>query len=655
MAAIVLSVLAQSPTGDRILYTNVGTAPGGPAGDLISTSLAVRGDGSWANMPLGYPYATPSAPSIANSAPAVFDSGLSSIPWLAKVPLTPDGPPEGDFHIYDTRFAPPRLLASVGSKGPERIRSSADAGRLVLQTEARLTPTAAGRVSGASIYSLEGDALSLVDVDSKGQLLSPCGSQLPRRGGLSRTGERIFFTHPALWESGSCGEPSAAYLHDSSGTTREISASECTRIDCNGPQNVELAGTTPSGSAALLITSQQLTDADTDELPDLYRYDVGAGHLELLSAGQGGDEASVLTGEVAASADGKRVYFYANGRLTAGGGSESGPNLYVAYEGGLRFLASLPSPATLEVDGDGGRILLTTDAPLREDDLDAVADVYLYDFAADAFTRLSRGDTGGNGPQAADIVPSDSTIFEWLPRLEAHSLSSDGRHAFFTTSEQLVAGDRNENADLYEWADGSAELLSSGTSDSDVTFLGASADGRTALFLTAQTLVGADRDAGEHDIYAARIGGGFSEPPPSPCPADSCFSPPSATRAQRPQAASQLQAGAARRGRLRVGRFLQTDVNRLLSHGSAALKVFVPGPGKVKAQLVFGLDAGGRAVIAHGMSGAVRRGPLVVTLEMDAEWRRRLAQTGPVRARLVVQQGRERALRQVLIQRGRSR
>jgi hypothetical protein len=100
---------------------------------------------------------------------------------------------------------------------------------------------------------------------------------------------------------------------------------------------------------------------------------------------------------------------------------------------------------------------------------------------------------------------------------------------------------------------------------------------------------------------------------------------------------------------------LQTDVNRLLSHGSAALKVFVPGPGKVKAQLVFGLDAGGRAVIAHGMSGAVRRGPLVVTLEMDAEWRRRLAQTGPVRARLVVQQGRERALRQVLIQRGRSR
>ncbi len=53
----------------------------------------------------------------------------------------------------------------------------------------------------------------------------------------------------------------------------------------------------------------------------------------------------------------------------------------------------------------------------------------------------------------------------------------------------------------------------------------ASADGSDVFFTTEQRLTGSDTD-GAVDLYDARAGGGFPEPPPSPapCAADSCRS-----------------------------------------------------------------------------------------------------------------------------------
>jgi hypothetical protein len=96
---------------------------------------------------------------------------------------------------------------------------------------------------------------------------------------------------------------------------------------------------------------------------------------------------------------------------------------------------------------------------------------------------------------------------------------------FFSSAEALVAQDVNGRSDAYEYdvGAGSVRLLSSGTSGSDSWFLDASADGEDAFFVTRERLVGWDRDD-QYDVYDARVGGGFPEPPPVAlaCAGDAC-------------------------------------------------------------------------------------------------------------------------------------
>ena len=109
----------------------------------------------------------------------------------------------------------------------------------------------------------------------------------------------------------------------------------------------------------------------------------------------------------------------------------------------------------------------------------------------------------------------------------SHALSDDGRYVFFSTADALVPEDTNAKFDAYEYdtTTGSVHLLSSGTDTSDSYFLDASADGHDVYFVTRQPLVGWDTD-NAYDLYDARVGGGFPEPPTSSaCGGDACQGP----------------------------------------------------------------------------------------------------------------------------------
>ena len=81
-------------------------------------------------------------------------------------------------------------------------------------------------------------------------------------------------------------------------------------------------------------------------------------------------------------------------------------------------------------------------------------------------------------------------------------------------------------------------------------FLDASADGRDAFFATRQRLSRGDTDSFV-DVYDARIGGGFPEPPlPLPCDGDSCQgSPPAAPNLPTPGSSAFNGAGDARQAK----------------------------------------------------------------------------------------------------------
>lgn len=106
-------------------------------------------------------------------------------------------------------------------------------------------------------------------------------------------------------------------------------------------------------------------------------------------------------------------------------------------------------------------------------------------------------------------------------------MSEDGSTVVFTTSRSLQAGDENGATDAYEWHEGEVSLVSGGKSTVGIanfnalferTTLAISPSGHDIVFATDQDLVPGDSD-GLADVYDVRIGGGFSPaaPPPPPC------------------------------------------------------------------------------------------------------------------------------------------
>ena len=122
------------------------------------------------------------------------------------------------------------------------------------------------------------------------------------------------------------------------------------------------------------------------------------------------------------------------------------------------------------------------------------AEMYTYDPAAEEIICVSCGRNGL--PPSSNVWASADGIF----------MSNDGR-AFFSTSDALVPQDTDGVRDVYEYVDGRAQLISSGTSAKDeapgialgiredlfkADLVSVSADGVNVYFGSFDTLVGQD-------------------------------------------------------------------------------------------------------------------------------------------------------------------
>ncbi|MEX0973522.1 MAG: hypothetical protein WDZ46_09745, partial [Solirubrobacterales bacterium] len=259
---------------------------------------------------------------------------------------------------------------------------------------------------------------------------------------------------------------------------------------------------------------------------DLHRWSPPASGLTMLNS----SPAAALAGEGAVSAGGSRVYW-----LGADG------NLYLR-DGG----------ATKQVDaaagGGGAFAAASADGSLAF--FLAAGHLWRYEAASDSAAELTPGGVGAVLGASADgsrlFYLAGSRLHRWRPgggstqlssteisgaHPASSSVSADGRRLLFTTTAPLVLGDTNNDPDAYQWQEqgsgsctrsaGCLELISSGRAEDGAALAAASADGNDAFFLTARSLVGAD--PGSVDLYDARVGGGFPEPPPPiPCTGDSC-------------------------------------------------------------------------------------------------------------------------------------
>jgi hypothetical protein len=279
----------------------------------------------------------------------------------------------------------------------------------------------------------------------------------------------------------------------------------------------------------------------------LYSYDLETENTVDLAPGGG------VQSVMGASDDGSRVYFVSNADLTGGEENEGGevaqkgqPNVYLGSGGATTFIATLSpqdnelhppeveggEPQVSDKFGDwqrsfflrtarvspNGRYLafeslrpLTGYDNTRTVTEDLTYQVFLYDAASPHALVCASCKPDGSQPSGDPILPTPANAIYQQRYLD------DAGQLFFTSPDALAPQDTNGHMDVYEYENGSASLISSGTSDQGSYFADATPSGSDVFFTTHQALLPQDTDE-ITDLYDARVNGGFPyRPPATPC------------------------------------------------------------------------------------------------------------------------------------------
>jgi Tol biopolymer transport system component len=326
---------------------------------------------------------------------------------------------------------------------------------------------------------------------------------------------KVFFSTDESLVAGDTDRSEDVYVRDLSDSTTTLASQgggSCSASGCgSGPANSIFVGATPGGDDVFFTTDEQLDSADGDGSFDVYVRDLEAGTTQLVSrgaascSGTGCGNGAFAASFNATSANGDPVVFTSNERLASG----DEDNLQDIYErnlgSGTTTLVSGTGACGVGLDcnavyrgasEDASHVFFQTDQQLVAADKDKASDVYAWTGSEPVL--VSTGPTDANGASPATFAGA----------------SANGGTAFFQTSEQLTAADKDGASDVYarDLVAGTSTLVSAAgscplVSECDAVFRGASADGGTAFFQTSEQLSGGDED-GATDVYARDLGNG---------------------------------------------------------------------------------------------------------------------------------------------------
>ena len=305
---------------------------------------------------------------------------------------------------------------------------------------------------------------------------------------------------------------------------------------------------------------------------NLYLYEIGtpaANHLRLVAGGE-------VLGVSGIAENGERVYFVSRTVIPGAGLNPFGrspqagqPNLYV-YDSSSRGTALVATLGggderawlrqfrrTAEVAGDGGRFLLFASSSPGITPDDEAQTTQLFEYKAPGngeaaeLVRVTKGEDGynsdGNAVSVGVEPASIATVAERLGNGKDFksasnrlNISTTGETIAFETAGELsprAVSARHGCQSIYEFhADssdikaGKVSLISDGR-DTELyhgvlcgsQLQAMDATGENVLFFTEDPLLASDMDGLQGDVYDAREGGGFVEPPATQqCSSSSC-------------------------------------------------------------------------------------------------------------------------------------
>jgi Tol biopolymer transport system component len=530
--------------GSRVAFNSLNAMPGAVANGFVNSFEAERESAAWQTDFLS-PRMEPVFGIGSAVVPALSSDLGKVVVQFAYTPALTPGAPEGTKALYllDKTTGEYRLLTPGAPSNSEEfeaevVGASEDFSRIVMEIRhgGALTPdtpggttpllyewsaatgelTLVGRLPGNSVFPGADDI-------ARPSLAAGTASPAPWNP-VSADGSHIFFT-------GIAGNRQL-YVRVGEATTHEVSESQRSPVDPEGPRPAEFRFASSDGSAAFFTSSEKLTnDATTgtgDVGSDLYLWKEAGASLTDITVDGTDENGAQVQGVIGGAADGSRLYFVAQGVLAAGA-TAGQENLYVwSQEGGaagtIRFVAGPVSNVNWtsnapvfgnripsRVSADGEHLLFESKSSPTGYADGGHYEAYLYDAETGHLACASCNPRVS--PATADALAVGAG--DYTPR--ARTLSADGRHVFFTSAEQLVPADTNAAADVYEYDAESGEivLISSGKAETPSLFSDASESGTDVFFTTRQQLVGIDQDENT-DVYDARVGGGIAAQNPAP-------------------------------------------------------------------------------------------------------------------------------------------
>ncbi|NLT04730.1 MAG: hypothetical protein GXY03_00320 [Solirubrobacterales bacterium] len=653
-----------SASGDQA-YMTVITPFGAPVSGMVSKVFSYRGSDGWEARSEVPPQCDPDAlpPLSGQPGPVGWSRDFSTIVQSHPGYSNCDPDDHAGTDLYLGRAdEEPIWVSHNGAPKFDAVNAllthvSGDGHHVLFTTPERLvTPLEDGRApSFSGLYDRTGAQTLPVGLDEAGEPLNDCGAtnaggsvgnELP--GQVSYDGRVIFFTTGI---SGSVPGCSAAtddagqlYARVDHERTLLVSASLLGAPESRAVPTFMAA--TMDGRRVFFRTSERLTE-DATLGGGLYRYDLGAvldgeasaGELTFMTPALTAAAAGIQGTALAMSDDGSRLYFSATGVLDPAA-PPAGTKLYLAADGEVTYIPwgdpAAANGGSVSASPDGSKAVFLA-APAGQP-----TRVTLYDADTDSLTCASCP-TGGLSVGAARLMGRGNG--GRAESLGMNRFVTDDGRVFFNSLDQLAPRDTNAMYDVYEYNDGEHKLLSSGTSTDDALLWGVSQGGRDAFFTTSDSLVPADFDNGDQDLYTARTGGGF--PPPAdggePCSGDACqgaspvgpaggsdtsSSYRGSGNVSQPRAArvSLVRAKRAVRGRAAGLRFRVSESGRVVVRGRGIVNVArrVDGAGDHRVRIR--LSRAGRRAVA-------RRGRLAI--RVTVRFRTPAGQIGQARSRVV--------------------
>jgi hypothetical protein len=344
---------------------------------------------------------------------------------------------------------------------------------------------------------------------------------------------RVYFESPG---EKPCGDSSRLYMRDlDAGTTTVISGPALP----GGPQSEGgvFARASADGSRVIFAAESRLTLEDTNNVEDIYRYEVGVGPTCLTCVGAGGAPGvdNSYDRSIVVSRNLSWVYFLSPNLLVPGVGEQGAANIYVWHDGQIDYVASARS-----VDGeqeqpfffqrqvivaDGGRTIffISFDPEITSDDVGKTRQLFRYSATDHSVECVSC---------MPGVAPGGHVASPWLDIARGiDDAAESGNAVVFQTATAFSSEDVNRGDDVYEWRNGRIGLVTDGVTQyppgtGGLNLVGIGEDGMNVIFRAGVNLTGYERDdAGQ--IYVARVGGGFPPPPgkPAPCGEESCQGP----------------------------------------------------------------------------------------------------------------------------------